>query len=228
MYEMKVFKYVMQFWFSVLSVIVLVPVFSVIYTGGIQFPGIFTDMFSGFVIANIAGLIIPVQPMAEKFAKLFRAKNGTFAYTLLTSLVFCSVYVVLFALLYTALAIGFPPYYFSAVLKGIPLGFAVSYVISFAVNPLAMKLSVWTYRKVQKKNEGKATSVFAPPKNQRELYKSILHERKNPEYPIESVLMQITDRKLLRKLFNDKKCGFKHEVLARYRDLYHDTRDLFA
>ncbi|MDR0324818.1 MAG: hypothetical protein LBI19_01815 [Oscillospiraceae bacterium] len=147
MFTMKAFRYVAQFWFSILMVLVIVPAFSLIYAGTIPFPGVLRDMAFGFVVANAVGLLIPIQPLADKFAGLFRAKNGTFSYILLTTLIFSSIYVVFFGFLYTALAIGFPPYYLQTVMKGIPLGFAVSYVLSVGINPIAMKLSFWTCSK---------------------------------------------------------------------------------
>lgn len=147
MFTMKVFKYVAQFWFSVLMVIVMVPVFTFLASGTIQFPGIFCDMLVGFIIANIVGLLVPIQPLADKFAKLFNAQMGTFVYILLTTIIYSLFYVVFFGFLYTALAIGFPPNYLQVVLKSIPFGFAVSYVISVAINPIAMKLSLWTCSK---------------------------------------------------------------------------------
>ena len=144
---MKAFKYVSQFWFSFLMVLIIVPVFSLIYAGTIPFTGILRDMSFGFIIANAAGLVIPVYLLADKFAKLFRTKNGSFAYILLTTFVYSFIYVIFFSFLYTALAIGFPSYYLSVVIKGFPLGFAVSYIISVAINPVAMKLSYWTCSK---------------------------------------------------------------------------------
>jgi len=148
---MKAFKYVIQFWFSFLMIIVVVPAFSLIYTGRIPFPGVLLDMLKGFiagnVVVNVIGLLLPVQKLAEKFAGLFNAKPGTFAYNLLTTFMYVSFYVVIFGLLYTALAIGFPPYYFMVVLKGIPLSFAVCYVVGVAINPIALKLSFWTCSK---------------------------------------------------------------------------------
>lgn len=153
MFTMKAFRYVMQFWCSFMMVIVIVPVFSYIYAGIIPFPGVLRDMLFGFIIANVIGLLIPIQPLADKFAKLFHAKSGTFVYILLSTLVYASFYVVFFSFLYTALAIGFPSYYLQVVIKGIPLGFAVSYVISVAVNPVAMKLSLLTCSKKEKVND---------------------------------------------------------------------------
>ena len=143
MFSMKAFKYVSQFWFSFLMVLIIVPVFSLIYAGTVPFPGILRDMLFGLIIANAAGLVIPVYLLADKFAKWFRAKNGSFAYILLTTFVYSFIYVIFFSFLYTALAIGFPPYYLSVVIKGFPLGFTVSYIISVAINPVAMKLSYW-------------------------------------------------------------------------------------
>ena len=155
-FTMKAFKYVIQFWFSFLMIIVVVPAFSLIYTGRITFPGVLLDMLKGFIAGNIIvyviGLLFPVQRIAEKFAGLFNAKIGTFAYNLLTTFIYVSFYVVIFGFLYTALAIGFPPYYFMAVLKGIPLSFAVCYVVGAAINPLALKLSFWTCSKSTEKN----------------------------------------------------------------------------
>ena len=151
MFTMKAFKYVIQFWFSFLMVIVVVPAFSFIYTGHIPFPGILLDMLKGFiagnVIVNVIGLLLPVQKLAEKFAGLFNAKIGTFAYNLLTTFIYVSFYVVIFGFLYTALAIGFPPYFLMVVLKGMPLSFAVCYVVGVTINPIALKLSFWTCSK---------------------------------------------------------------------------------
>jgi len=147
MFTMKAFRYVVQFWFSFLMVIVIVPVFSFLAAGTVPFPGVLRDMLFGFVIANVVGLLIPVQPFADKFAKLFHAKNGTFVYILLSTFIYVSIYVVFFGFLYTALAIGFPPYYLQVVIKGIPFGFVVSYVISVAINPVALKLALWTCSK---------------------------------------------------------------------------------
>ncbi|MCL1931885.1 MAG: hypothetical protein FWF55_08710 [Treponema sp.] len=151
LFTMKAFKYVIQFWFSFLMIIMVVPAFSLIYTGRIPFPGILFDMLKGFiagnVIVNVIGLLIPVQKLAEKFAGLFKAQTGAFAYNALTTFVYVSFYVVIFGILYTALAIGFPPYFLLVVLKGMPLSFAVCYVVGVAINPLALKLSFWTCSK---------------------------------------------------------------------------------
>jgi hypothetical protein len=137
-------------------VIVVVPAFSFIYTGRIPFPGILLDMLKGFiagnVIVNVIGLLLPVQKLAEKFAGLFNAKIGTFAYNLLATFIYVSIYVVVFGFLYTALAIGFPAYYFMVVLKGMPLSFAVCYVVGVAINPIALKLSFWTCSKSTEKS----------------------------------------------------------------------------
>jgi hypothetical protein len=136
-------------------IIVVVPAFSLIYTGRIPFPGILLDMLKGFIAGNvivyIIGLLLPVQKLAEKFAGFFKAKIGTFAYNLLTTFIYVSIYVVIFGLLYTALAIGFPSYYFLVVLKGIPLSFAVCYVAGVAINPIALKLSFWICSKSTEK-----------------------------------------------------------------------------
>jgi hypothetical protein len=107
---------------------------------------------AGNVIVNVIGLLLPVQKLAEKFAGLFNAKIDTFAYNLLTTFIYVSIYVVVFGFLYTALAIGFPPYYFLVVLKGMPLSFAVCYVVGVAINPIALKLSFWTCSKSTEKN----------------------------------------------------------------------------
>jgi hypothetical protein len=132
-------------------IIVVVPAFSLIYTGRIPFPGVLLDMLKGFIagniIVNVIGLLLPVQKLAENFAKLFNAKTGTLAYNLLTTFIYVSFYVVIFGFLYTALAIGFPPYYLMVVLKGMPLSFAVCYVVGVAINPIALKLSFWTCSK---------------------------------------------------------------------------------
>jgi len=156
LFTMKAFKYVIQFWFSFLMIIVVVPAFSLIYTGRITFPGVLLDMLKGFIAGNIIvyviGLLLPVQKLAEKFAGLLKAKIGTFAYNLLTTFIYVSFYVVIFGFLYTALAIGFPPYYLMVVLKGMPLSFTVCYVVGVAINPLAMKLSFWTCSKDMEKS----------------------------------------------------------------------------
>ena len=151
MFTMKAFKYVIQFWFSFLMIIIVVPAFSLIYTGRVPFPDVLLDILKGFiagnVIVSVIGLLLPIQKLAEKFAGFFNAKIGTFAYNLLTTFIYVSFYVVIFGFLYTALAIGFPPYFLLVVLKGMPLSFAVCYVAGVAINPLALKLSFWTCSK---------------------------------------------------------------------------------
>ena len=151
LFTMKAFKYVIQFWFSFLMIIIVAPAFSLIYTGSVPFPGILLEMLKGFIagniIVNIIGLLLPIQKLAEKFAGLFKVKTGTFAYNLLTTFVYVSFYVVIFGVLYTALAVGFPPYFLLVVLKGMPLSFAVCYVVGVAINPIALKLSFWTCSK---------------------------------------------------------------------------------
>jgi hypothetical protein len=155
MFTMKAFKYVIQFWFSFLMIIIVVPAFSLIYTGCVPFPGVLLDMLKGFIAGNVIvyviGLLFPIQKLAEKFAGLFNAKIGTFAYNLLTTFIYVSFYVVIFGFLYTALAIGFPPYFLIVVLKGMPLSFAVCYVAGVAVNPLALRLSLWICSKSQRR-----------------------------------------------------------------------------
>jgi hypothetical protein len=152
---MKAFNYVIQFWFSFLMIIIVVPAFSLIYTGRVPFPGVLLDMLEGFIAGNIIvyviGLLFPVQKLAEKFAGFFNAKTGTFAYNVLTTFIYVSFYVVVFGCLYTALAIGFPPYFLIVVLKGMPLSFAVCYVAGVAINPIALKLSFWTCSKSTEK-----------------------------------------------------------------------------
>jgi len=156
LFTMKAFKYVIQFWFSFLMIIIVVPAFSLIYTGRIPFPGVLLDMLKGFIAGNVIvyviGLLLPIQKLAEKFAGLFNAKIGTFAYNLLTTFIYVSFYVIIFGFLYTVLAIGFPPYYLMVVLKGMPLSFAVCYVVGVAINPIALKLSFWTCSKGTEKN----------------------------------------------------------------------------
>ena len=113
-------------------------------------------MLKGFIAGNVIvyviGLLLPVQKLAEKFAGLFKAKIGTFVYNLLTTFIYVSFYVVIFGFLYTALAIGFPSYFFIVVLKGMPLSFAVCYVVGIVINPIALKLSFWTCSKSTEKD----------------------------------------------------------------------------
>jgi hypothetical protein len=112
-------------------------------------------MLKGFVAGNIIvyviGLLLPIQKLAENFAGLFNAKIGTFVYNLLATFIYVSLYVVIFGFLYTAIAIGFPPYYLMVVLKGMPLSFAVCYFVGVAINPIALKLSFWTCSKSTEK-----------------------------------------------------------------------------
>lgn len=141
MFTMKKFPYVLQFWFALFMASIMTIVMGFINTGGIQFPGVLMDILVGVVLAYIAGIVIPVKKLADGFARLFKAKDDTLAFLLLSTVIYALYYSIVFSVFFTARAIGFPPYFLSAVISGIPSGFVVGYVVSIIVTPLALKLT---------------------------------------------------------------------------------------
>lgn len=141
MFSKKSFKYVMSFWTSFLLVIIMSVVMTLVNAGAIHFPGILRDIAIGTVVAYGAGLLIPVGKWADAFAGLFKVQHGSLAFSLLSNVVYTLFFGILMTVLFTAMAIGFPPYFLQACLGGLPLGLAVGYIAGCIVNPVSLKLT---------------------------------------------------------------------------------------
>ena len=142
MFTMRAFKYVVPFWFSLIMGTVMTLALTYINAGFIPFPMVLRDILIAVCVAYGLGFIIPVNAWADRFAALFKAKNGSMHYVLATSAVFALFYTVVFSFLFTAIAIGFPPYFLAAAISGMPVGLIVGYIVGVAANPLALKLSL--------------------------------------------------------------------------------------
>lgn len=112
----------MPFWISLIVVVIMCCVMSVVNTGGIHFPGILRDIAVGTVVAWAASVLLPVNAWSEWFCGLFGVKHGSAAFVLLNNVIPTIVMGILMTLLFTYLAIGFPPYFFAACLGSLPLG----------------------------------------------------------------------------------------------------------
>ena len=141
MFSMKHFPYVLQFWISLLMATAMTVIFSFIKAGGIFFPGVLMDCAVATAIAYVAGLVVPLKKLADGFAHLCKAKDGTLAHNLLSTLIYAIYYSIVFSVYFVAKAIGFPSYFLKAVISDIPLGFAIGYVAALIVTPIAVRIT---------------------------------------------------------------------------------------
>ena len=141
MLSQKAFRFVMPFWISLIVVVIMCCVMSVVNTGEIHFPGILRDIAVGTVVAWAASVLLPVNAWSEWFCGLFGVKHGGAVFVLLNNVIPTIVMGILMTLLFTYLAIGFPPYFFAACLGSLPLGLGVGYVAGLIATPIALKLA---------------------------------------------------------------------------------------
>ena len=111
MFSKKAFPYVMPFWISFIVVVIMCCVMSIVNAGGIHFPGIMRDTAIGTAVAYAASVLLPVTHWSEAFTGLFPVRHGSAAYILLNNVIPTLVMGILMTLLFTYLAIGFPPFF---------------------------------------------------------------------------------------------------------------------
>lgn len=141
MFSKKAFRFVMPFWISLIVVVIMCCVMSMVNAGGIHFPGILRDIAVGTMVAWGASVLLPVNAWSERFCGLFGAKHGSVAFVLLNNVIPTLVMGILMTLLFTCLAIGFPPYFIAACLGSLPLGLGVGYIAGLIATPIALKLA---------------------------------------------------------------------------------------
>ena len=148
MFSKRAFPYIMSFWSAFGIVLTMCIIMSLVNIGTIAFPGIIRDIALGTAVAYSISVLLPVSKWADGFATLCKAKPGTLAFSLLGNVIFDLFIGIPMTFLFTALAIGFPPYYLFACLEGLPLGLGVGYVASAIVTPVALKLTMKMCTKV--------------------------------------------------------------------------------
>lgn len=141
MFSKKAFRFVMPFWIALIIVVIMCCVMSLVKTGGIPFPGILRNIAIGTAVAYAASVLLPVNRWAEAFPGLFRVKQGSLAYALLSNVIPTIVLGVLMTMLFTYLAIGCPPYFLAACVGDLPLGLGVGYLAGMVATPISMKLA---------------------------------------------------------------------------------------
>lgn len=141
MFTKKSYKYVLNFWFSFFLSIAMSTVMSLTSPILIPLSGTAIAIIEGTIIAYMAGIIVPINSWADAFAKKCKAQEGTLVFRLLSHLIVTLYFVTIMSFAFTALAIGFPPFYFIAAVSGIPLGFAAGYIVGLIVAPLALRLT---------------------------------------------------------------------------------------
>lgn len=150
MFTMRAFKYVMLFWFAIFMSTIMSLIMSYMNTGAIHFPEILLSILIGAAVAYVSGIVVPITKLADGFAALFKTKKGTFFNSALSNFIYALYYTTLFAVLFTAMAIGFPPYFLSAAFSGFLPSFLIGYVVALAITPVALKL---TFMICSKKSE---------------------------------------------------------------------------
>ena len=141
MFSKKAFRFVMPFWIALIIVVIMCCVMSQVKTGGIPFPGILRNIAIGTAVAYAVSVLLPVSRWAEWFAMLFRVKQGSIVYVLLSNVIPTIIFGILMTLLFTYLAIGLPPYFVAACIGDLPLGLGVGYLAGLVAMPISLKLA---------------------------------------------------------------------------------------
>lgn len=141
MFTKKAFGLVLNFWFALFLAIVMSLVMTYSNAGFIPFPGILVTMLEGLVIGFVAGAILPINKWAEKLALKCGTREGSISFKLISTLVNTLYFCTILSFAFTALEIGFPPYFFMAFIGGMPLALASGYVTALIVTPLAVWLA---------------------------------------------------------------------------------------
>lgn len=143
MFTKKAFGLVLNFWFALFLAIVMSLVMVYANAGFIPFPGILVNMLEGLVIGFVAGAILPINKWAVKLALKCGTLEGSIPFRLVTTLVNTLYFCTILSFAFTALEIGFPPYFFGAFM----LALASGYLTALLVTPL----SVWLADKMTDK-----------------------------------------------------------------------------
>lgn len=147
MFTKKAFGLVLNFWFAFFLAIVMSLVMAYANAGFIAFPGILVNMLEGLVIGFVAGTILPINKWAGKLALKCGTLEGSIPFRLVTTFVNTLYFCTVLSFSFTALEIGFPPYFFRAFIGGLPLALASGYLAALLVTPL----SVWLADKMTNK-----------------------------------------------------------------------------
>ncbi|WP_195268384.1 DUF2798 domain-containing protein [Eubacterium sp. 1001713B170207_170306_E7] len=141
MFTKKAFGLVLNFWFALFLAIAMSLVMTYANAGFIPFPGILIKILEGLVIGFAAGAILPINSWAVKLALKCGAPEGSIPFKLISTLVNTVYFCTILSFAFTALEIGFPPYFFMAFLAGMPLALASGYLTALLVTPLAVRLA---------------------------------------------------------------------------------------
>lgn len=153
MFTKKAFGILMNFWCSLfISAIVSIGM-SLVTTKSIPFPDILITILLGLVVGFIIAIIIPANRWGDALAKKFKANTGTIKYLLISTLVNVICFGTILTFVFTAYVIGFPPFYFMAVLKMMPLVLLIVYPSAIIVTPIALKLTDFMTMKPTQENQ---------------------------------------------------------------------------
>jgi len=141
MFSKKAFRFVMPFWLVLIIVVIMCCVMSLAKTGEIPFPGILHNIAIGIAVAYAVSILLPINRWSDAFAGLFHARQGSFAYALLSNVIPTIIFGILMTLLFTYLAIGLPPYFVAACIGDLPLGLGVGYLAGLVAMPISLKLA---------------------------------------------------------------------------------------
>ena len=141
MFPKKTFPFVMPFWICLIVVSIMSVVMGYVNAGAIHFPGILWDIAIGTAVAYAASVLLPVNKWSAAFTELLKLRHGTLLHTLMGNIIPTLVMGILMTLLFTWMAIGFPPYFLAACISSLPLGLAVGYIAGLIATPIALKLT---------------------------------------------------------------------------------------
>lgn len=121
----------------------IMSVFAPIVAGAPLDPmGLLIGTAAGTVIGTVVMSIIPVFPLATKWAVACGAKEGSLSWFLLMSVLLCTVVYAILSFCLTLINLGgFPPFFLNVWLGNAPVMWAICYICAILFEPLCMFLA---------------------------------------------------------------------------------------
>lgn len=141
MISKKYFGLVMGTWLMLALALAMSIVVQLMSTGKISFFPLMIMAVEAFVVNFIAGLFIPASRIGDKFSTRCGAKEGTFKFVAISTLLVDAIFVTIVSFAMTLINVGFTPALIPAWFSVYPIVFAVGYIVALAFTPIALKLT---------------------------------------------------------------------------------------
>jgi len=141
MISKKHFGLVMGTWLMLALACTMAIVVQLINTGTVALVPSIVMATEAFVVNFIAGMLIPAARIGDSVSVRCGAKEGSFRFVALSTLITTVIFVTIVSLVMTVLAVGATPILLPAWLSVYPKVLAIGYVVALAFTPVAFKLT---------------------------------------------------------------------------------------